>query len=326
MPSLQYVDNAVIQPAIEPALEAIGWTLASIGGQEQDTLHNPELDLYLAQGGTLRFRITGESFSCGDQDLINAVVESAIANGKAVFNSAKIRVSGDPSAADVVELSPTDYFQGLATNEIGFKTAMLSDGRRVNGTELAFPGNVIPSLARSKLSNHIGACALAFDTDGVVSLVRTSKSSMIAAQKISPSAAGSADIEDFHGRDGDLLECVLAGLKRELVEEQGIAAGDITNARVIGFQRYLPRGGKPEFIGLLRIGETWKSARKGVSNEETLFTNGHVDLNCAELGIRGLQAWLQENDTALSFSVRQCFWSLFNLAATDDEFHALVTA
>lgn len=325
MSSLQFIENASIQPFVDEKLATAGWALTRIGGTHPDTLHNPALDRYLSDGGSLEFCIAGPDFSEGDQDLIREIVETAVSNGKSLFNSPKVRVSSDPTAGKVLVLSPTDYFQGLATNEIAQKTVILTGGRCLDGTDLAFPKGAIPSLRSSKLSNHIGACALAFDVDGVVSLVKTGKASMIAAQKIAPSAAGSADSEDFHSGNNDLVDCVLTGLKRELVEEQGIEQKDITLARVIGFQRYLPRGGKPEFIGLIKIGDRWKNARKGIKVDEKQFTEGHIDLNCTELGMEGIRSWLKDNDQHLSFSAKQCFWSLFNLAKTDEALKALIT-
>jgi hypothetical protein len=325
MSSLHYIDNTPIHVELDTSLAKAGWKITSIGGGYLDTVHNPELDRHLADGGSLRYRITGPSFAGADQDLVKAVVDSAVAKGKSVFNSPKIRISSDPAIGSVLNLSQTDYFQGLATNEIALKTAVLPDGRSINGTDMAFPSNIIPSLSQAKLSNHLGAGALAFDAAGFVSLVRTGKASMVSAQKIAPSAAGSADATDFKDCENDLVDCVLAGLKRELIEEQGITESDIQMARIIGFQRNISRGAKPEFIGLIKISDTWKNTRKGISEEEAVFTEGHIDLDCRSLGLNGLRTWLRDNDDHLSFSVKQCFFALFAIAKTDADLQALIT-
>lgn len=306
--------------SLDETLKSTGWKFASLDRSYPQILHNPRLDEFLMKGGEITFEKSSKAFNCGRKALIDDLVKDAQDRGKMLFNSEKIRLASDPAPFQRVQLEKTDYFQGLATNEFVTREWTPQNGFVHSGFEEAFPGQLVGPMTRSLMSNHIGVCAFAFDVEGVLSLASTSQSTMQAANKITASAGGSCDIEDFADDDNNLCSSVIKSVVRELSEEQGIDLSFVRAARLISFQRDLSRGGKPDFIACITLNETWSSARKELSSSEKQFTTGHVEIDCKTLGANGLNQWFENNSERLSFSVKQNRFALEALARTFPDF------
>jgi len=71
-----------------------------------------------------------------------------------------------------------------------------------------------------------------------------------------PSGSGSVDLRDMRAlkaRSQRLRDVIAAAMVRELVEESHVTARDIEWTEVLGYFRWLTKGGKPEYVGVTRL-------------------------------------------------------------------------
>lgn len=296
---------------LEPRLASAGWKMAFLNEEldEPDTIYHEGLNVSLSEGIPLPFVMSVRPFEPDDGWMADRRIRQLQAEGRKIFDSSKIRMASDPSAGHPVALEPTSYFKGLVTNELCLREYQACDGFFIDGTERAFPLSMIPRLARSRMSNHIGVTSLAFDDDGCLCLCMTGSASAVAAGKITSSAAGSIDIEDLAGATS-LTQAVAQAISRELAEETGLTPDVAIETRVIAFVRHLERGGKPEFIGVSRISGRWADIGNVVGETEREFTEGHVILDVRALGVDGASLWMADNGEKASYALRSA-WEFF---------------
>jgi 8-oxo-dGTP pyrophosphatase MutT (NUDIX family) len=315
--SLSGVDRSRLSSlTIEPRLAAAGWKMAFLSEEidEPDTIYHEGLNASLSDGAPMPFVMSVRPFEPDDAWMLDRRVSQMRAEGRNIFDSIKIRMASDPAAGHAVALEPTSYFNGLVTNEFCLREYQACDGLSVDGTERAFPLSMVPKLSRSRMSNHIGATSLAFDDDGRLCLCVTGSAAAVAAGKITSSAAGSIDMADIAGASS-LTQAVADAITRELVEETGLDKAVAVESRIIAFVRHLERGGKPEFIAVSRIRGRWADVGNSIDDAERPFTEGHVVLDAAALGLDGVGRWLAEQSGHTSYALRSAWEFLFHAHA-----------
>ena len=290
-------------------LVSAGWAVSAVGGEHRDTVFCDSYNTWLTAGGRNRLGMRKVAYSCPHPELPIKLVEDMRGRGKSVFNQGKIRLGVDPSPGVPVTLSETDYFSGLATNDVCLRTVRLGGGKAIDGSSEAYPDGIIPTLARSRMSNHIGVSTLAFDNHGILLLCRTGIASAVAAGRIAPSASGSCDTPDFEDAF-DIVDAVTRCVSRELAEETGLRGEVPCETRLVAFLRNLHRGGKPEFVAVSRIGVSWAEASSGIGSAETVYTDGHEFLDVRAMGIGGLERWLAENRARTAYSLASSVYFL----------------
>jgi hypothetical protein len=276
---------------------------------EPDTIYHEGLNASLSDGVPLPFVMSVRPFEPDDGWMMDRRVGQLQADGRKIFDASRIRMASDPSSGHPVALEPTSYFKGLVTNEFCLREYQACDGVSVDGTERAFPMSTIPRLARSRMSNHIGAASLAFDDDGCLCLCRTGSAAAVSAGRITSSAGGSIDIADIAGASS-LTQAVADAISRELVEETGLPSGTSVETRIIAFVRHLERGGKPEFIGVSRVKGRWANFGRQVGDAERAFTDGHIVLDVAAMGVDGMSSWMAGNEGQTSYTLKSA-WEFF---------------
>ncbi len=300
---------------LDESLVNAGWSLESVDLDGiPDTVENAVLNAHLLAGGALPFVRSQNVFTPTIPRLVEARIEELRGAGKIVFDSPKIRIDVEPTATS--RISMTSYFNGLVTNDLCLRDFDMPDGRRLDGTEIAFPSGIIPPLDQSVLSNHVGSAALAIDEAGVLMFCRASSASAVGASRLAPSASGSCDVEDFNGKT-NVVDAITSCLTRELREEG--ALDDVhVECRIVGFLRTLERGGKPEFIGLMKVHGRWSEVVGSLSDDERRFTDGHIFVDCAALGKDGLVAWISQNSSRLSYAAKTPLRALLNVMDQED--------
>lgn len=193
--------------------------------------------------------------------LLKCLEVQARQSGHRFENQAKLSLSSDLATPD----SPITAFRGsyylsAITNELcsrnlvrrGEEEHILFRGSRIapwRGT----PPQLAP-LSDSLLGNHIGVSTIAHTSDNKLVLwVQTWAQQSV--DKLAPTGSGSADWGD---RSTDLLNTVRTGMQRELREESSrrdriLDAGAVGATRVLGYYRWVSRGGKPEFVGITKL-------------------------------------------------------------------------
>lgn len=189
---------------------------------------------------------------------------------RSFFNEQKTCLATDILVGtDSVEVFRGSYFRSFLTNEMSVREieSVGSNPARIFGGRDLYPCSLDPSgeyvlkpIEDSRMGNHIGISTLGYTKDGKIVIWRQSDGAQQNRGKLVPVGSGSCDWEDWEqaGRPENLKSLVSSAMQRELKEE---SFGDLEkfsevnlDTKLLGFFRWLNRGGKPEFVGLTKIG------------------------------------------------------------------------
>lgn len=196
------------------------------------------------------------------------VIKHNVLDQSVFYNDDKLCLSEDP--CDVLDRPDNHeicchkgtYWESFLTNEMCHKIVENINNSEVEleGTHI-FPVYIhkdremrISDITTSKMNNHIGVSTVAFTKDGYLMLCRQSPKAQISSGLLQPTASGSLDWNDW--TEGSLTESVRAGMERELKEETqllDISDEKIGPTQIVGYSRWVKRGGKPEFVGITRV-------------------------------------------------------------------------
>lgn len=268
------VPLARIQP--EPSDAAIGYQVKDLLPGEPMAASN-DIDRWLIAQPDVSFTIAPrhERRVLGNlrahwhdfQDILALYAQDSLKNEQQLFNERKVALVGglEPDAASV-RVGCTSYFTSIVTNEASMR-AITRQNRVVNDLRVLYPYQseetpLLQPIEGSLMSDHIGVSLLARTSDGfIVEWMQGTKNQQNMG-RIVPTASGSLDWHDIkRSRTTDLLTLVRYGMAREFIEEGSrkrfawqLPSEDLVNAIfIIGFYRWLRRGGKPEFIGIAQL-------------------------------------------------------------------------
>jgi hypothetical protein len=131
------------------------------------------------------------------------------------------------------------------------------DGRTLFPAHFVRDTPHLDNLDVAPVNNHVGVSTLAITSDRYLGVWQQGHLNIQDPGKIVATGSGSADYADLDTTS--LRNSVIRGMQRELreeglrrgVDEQVAFSGQTT---IIAFFRWLDRGGKPEFVGLTRLG------------------------------------------------------------------------
>ncbi len=156
------------------------------------------------------------------------------------------------------------YYDSFLTNEIaGRYLEDQSSGKRLADATYLLPiatdsrgVHRFADLTTSLLNNHIGASTLGITEDHYLLLWKQNGHDQQSTDYLIPTGSGSAAMIDWD-KDGNLFATITRTMERELAEEssgKGMLDKDkIGETKILGFFRWLARGGKPEFSGLTKL-------------------------------------------------------------------------
>ena len=210
------------------------------------------------------------------------------------FNGKLCRLMTEPTAEMLssgrLRLQEVSYFDGQSSNELWHWKIAVAGGepRPVAHNYAADTEGRMFSLGDSRMANIVGVTIFAITADNQVLFVQQSKKNSVLPGGIVASASGSLDWADARrvaakekqqatAGPAKLQDVLLAGMLRELKEESRVTEQDIIadSAVVTGYFRWLSRGAKPEFTGLVRLNVTFKELmNRKVRRDEQLYTEG----------------------------------------------------
>jgi len=199
------------------------------------------------------------------------------ASGRWPFNGPDVALETDLSLAAIesgeeIKARPGNFFSELCSNELtGW--AISSSGNSIDFKEryLFDSRNQLLSLGQSQLANGIGVSTLAITSDSKLVLTLQSVSSQTSGGMWAPSGSGALEPRDgLDGHDSLLIDVVIRGAERELCEEGRIKPAWIRQSRVIGYSRWLDRGGKPEFYCVTSLSVHSSELRTGSGTHSML--------------------------------------------------------
>jgi hypothetical protein len=218
--------------------------------------------IYGAEGKQLRDReipavVDAPSFALSDEHarwsvsfLLRSIRSSTLHNGRVVGLASDLPAgpSGQP-----VRLRRCGYFDFVSTNilasydirEAGDFTVR-QQGRRL----FIDSRGQLRTFERSHLANTVGVSTLAFTTDGKLLVTTQSSESLGSPGLMAPSGSGALEQQDLQldsNVEGKLSTIISRGAERELCEECFLDPAEVDKTEVIGYGRWLSRGGMPEF-------------------------------------------------------------------------------
>ncbi|GAA1060137.1 hypothetical protein GCM10009573_15630 [Agromyces bracchium] len=163
------------------------------------------------------------------------------------------------SAGRAVRLREGDFYSALCSNE----ATKLAIEREVDGEMVAFDfadryvfreqGGLMP-LEVSRLNNGLGASVLAITSDDRLVVTLQSTHAQAGAGLWAPSGSGALEPRDLDAAASrELGEAFAAGVARELNEETRIPTSAFGRVTLVGYGRWLDRGGKPELFGVVPV-------------------------------------------------------------------------
>ncbi|GAA2036367.1 hypothetical protein GCM10009720_16170 [Yaniella flava] len=239
---------------------------------------DPSIDETLQQGaGQIEVVVADEAYALpGDLRSIAPRAFRSLANQSSPdtpdrlprwFNGKLTRLASDPSAfqAEPLKLESVRFFDGQASNEqLPWCRTDATEDRSVIHQHLFDNDGDVLNLASSGLANMVGISVLAITTDGYVLFVQQGASNSVQSSGYAASGSGSLDWSDTvavhkrcqkRGENMTLHELLTAGMQREMREESQVHRDEIVDESqvVTGYSRWLSRGAKPEFSGLVKL-------------------------------------------------------------------------
>ncbi|MBX7232859.1 MAG: hypothetical protein K1X65_00660 [Caldilineales bacterium] len=186
--------------------------------------------------------------------------------GKPLWNEDKLALCSPLERnTEVVHLGKTTYFTSIVTNE-ACTHRIKSKSRVIRDLRIMFPYSMddyILPIETSWMSNHIGISTIAITCEGHLIHWKQRKERVHQnPDQLVPTGSGSLDWNDAkHSSGKDLLSVIKYGMARELFEENKLdfRSTPITiselakHTLVLGYYRWIRRGGKPEFVGITKV-------------------------------------------------------------------------
>lgn len=194
-----------------------------------------------------------------------------------------------------LNLQRVSYFDGQASNELwhwSLNGPIDAGGRARQGRRIPLEYAVdldrrVLQLDYADMANIVGITLVAITSDDRVVMVKQSERNSVLPGGYTVSASGSLDWADVRRvakrADGTprLLDALMEGMLRELEEESQVRPDEVIpgSRRITGYFRWLSRGAKPEFTGLVRLAVSSATLQtRSVRGDEKLYTDGHAML------------------------------------------------
>lgn len=220
-------------------------------------------------------------------------------NQQYFFNEYKLCMANDLyGGEETVRCYKSSYYNSFLTNEI----CMSALKRIEDATVIYDASNFYPCeykekdktyylqpIDKSEMNNHIGVSTLAVTKDNYFVLRKQSAKSQQNINKYVPTGSGSCNWSDR--KEKNFNATIEYAMKRELWEENGdkkisSTIDNIGETKILGFFRWLERGGKPEFVGITKLNcnldamEVDTDELINITNKADMDTLNLDDINC----------------------------------------------
>jgi hypothetical protein len=242
----------------------------------------------LFSGASSNLRVQKEHFRAPHPAPVTHVLLREFTQKKSVilFNGRKIRLASDLMFNDdgslmSITIQQTRYFETMVTND-SLRVRLMSNkthGEVFVGNTFCFPEHEIPTCEQSACANQVGASTIAVTSDEYLIVVEQGRRANISKSMLSPSGSGSADWKDV-GELTDLQQLVKRFAARELAEECGLTSEDVAWLRIVGYGRFIRRGGLPQFFCLAKLNCSYEKIR--VTWSERGLTDRHERIDVHE--------------------------------------------
>ena len=186
---------------------------------------------------------------------------------------------------------------------------IIADGRYFFPIERDEETTVFKDITTSVMNNHIGCSTIAFTKDHYVVFWTQNLAAQVSKDLLMPTGSGSVNASDF--TENDLHKTLRLAMERELYEESSISSKKIgCQTQVIGFFRWLNRGGKPEFVGISQLDCSVQDLAPNNQEVKSDFEKSHLNReyigSLADLE-KMLKTMQQRENTSLSLYMSLLF-------------------
>ncbi|MBO9128390.1 hypothetical protein [Bacillus sp. 165] len=187
---------------------------------------------------------------------------NSIRDNKYFFNQKKLCLSNDVYADESkIYCHKGSYYDTFLTNHVCTKALYKKNNDLIfkNGSNY-FPFEVyenkfrIKEIKHSTINNEIGVSTLGFTSDNYLIIWKQNEHAQSSSNLFVPTGSGSSDWNDYD--EASFNQSIINGMERELLEESGLinsSSGELCETKILGFFRWVKRGGKPEFVGITKI-------------------------------------------------------------------------
>lgn len=272
----------------------------SIIGMERDTLYEQKLRQKIRD--TIHWNSIYMPF-------LRSNIRSSMHGGNQFYNEKKYGLSAEIQPGDKsVSIHKTCYYDTFLTNIIPGKQLKYNHNLKAAAgvppcpcieEDVVIEEGTLQKKTFKRLqyigdlgevtANELGVTTLCILSDDNIYLQRQNKLAQCSTGLIVASGSGSADWRDCKGflnqKDG-FRKAVIAGMEREFWEEADgervnkAAFQHDLNTRIIGYFRWLKKGGKSEFVGLSRLeDDANQTVKRTLRPEETEVTQAKETLH-----------------------------------------------
>lgn len=272
------------------------------------------LDSYRDRGKEKRQRLMVKRDFANFRIILKCKLQES--SGRWFYNSHSLCLSDDIGFNKTsVGLYKGDYYTSYLTN-LSFSYRIRHDDNSIQFTPLYLKYNgKLPDIRCSDMNNSIGVNTIAFSKDGYIFCLQQNTKADSSAGMLTPSGSGVSNWSDY--KEGDFIRSILNATNRELFEEcGGHIFQDIakeTNSKIIGFFRWLDKGGKPEFISISvinkNISDIFPQPKEQTSEVKAEYvkndTTGEIEWDTLFAFLDDIQ-----NDNMCSFPLYMCIYTL----------------
>jgi hypothetical protein len=176
------------------------------------------------------------------------------------------------------------YYDSFVTNQVSGTTLLIKDKVHTTiTTEHIFPstedteGNhYLSDIASSQMNDHLGCSTIGFTADNYIILWVQASTAQFNKDMLIPTGSGSSNYSDLTHHN--LQQTVINTMERELIEESlpdKKIDNKLNKTLLLGFYRWVTRGGKPEFTGITKLPGNAEDYRP---NPEEVRTDKHSTL------------------------------------------------
>ncbi|WP_089868046.1 hypothetical protein [Clostridium cochlearium] len=265
------------------------------GSQNDRVIFSKELNEYLWDSNFKLEKNTNKGkkvkeFILKNREIITPFFQYKYYNSKKnrqyFFNQDKLCMSSDIiRGKEFIQCHKGTYYDSFLTNEICMATLeRREDSVIIYDASNFFPCNYdkedgkycLESITKSRMNNHIGISTLAYTKDNYFVIRMQGLKTQYNKEQYVPTGSGSYDWNDI--RDNDFNKTICYAMQRELWEENGDyniapSPGQVGETRILGYFRWLRRGGKPEFVGITRLNYNLDSLKENTEELKDIHSS-----------------------------------------------------
>lgn len=208
--------------------------------------------------------------------------------GKGFFNEKKLCLSNNIAVSQDIKCHKGTYYDTFLTNHIAGKklrsnrdNSIIADASSFLPVEYTKRGLILQDITKSVMNNEIGVSTLGFTSDNYLVMWNQNRLAQSSSGLLVPMGSGSCDWNDVDTVNWSFNTTITNAMQRELWEESGsIILGKhykaIGDTRLIGFFRWIKKGGKPEFVGITKLNIEYNALK---SEKSEVFDGASFHIN-----------------------------------------------